>query len=215
MSNFNEVKGDANVARTGYFGRRANQGLTFVPPLAAPHFLHANSHWWNRLQTDGSGPQIVHLPDPSTIPNGWEVVIQNDSMDDNLIIQKFNATYVETIPPRRAITTILIDAAVPGGEWYLDGVIELHEEVSFNDTDWLSNQILIIAQGTPGAGEVGPHRLPIGGTYSVTVWQDLPASNARIVGVSTYVDRNTGVVRMVKAGKTQPFSGKIFLCARL
>lgn len=210
-----DFKGDIHVARTAQIGRRANQGLAFIPPLVAPCFLHAHSHWWNRIQTDGTGPQIVHLPDPAFLINGWAVVVQNDSVSDVLIIQKFNGTYLESVPPGRAMDFTLIDASVPGGQWYVDGVIELHEEVLFDVADWLNNQIFIIAQGSPGAGEVGPHRLPIGSTYSITVWQDLPGSNARIVNIATYVDRLTGKIRLLKAGAAPEFSGRVFLCARL
>jgi hypothetical protein len=210
-----DFKGDIHVARTGQFGRRANQGLTFVPPLAAPYFLQPHSHWWSRLQTDGLGAQIVHLPDPAGILNGWATVVQNDSASDDLIIQKSTGAYVETIPPGRAMDFTLIDATVSGGQWYSDGVLELHEEVLFDVGDWLGNQIFIIPQGVPGAGEVGPHRLPVGGTYSVTVWQDLPGSNARVVNVSLYVDRSTGRIRLLKAGGAPEFSGRAFLCARM
>lgn len=210
-----DFKGDIHVARTGQFGRRANQGLTFIPPLAAPYFLQPHSHWWNRLQTNGLGAQIVHLPDPAGILNGWATVVQNDSASNDLIIQKSTGAYVETIPPGRAMDFTLIDATVPGGQWYSDGVLELHEEVLFDVGDWIGNQIFIIAYGVPGAGEVGPHRLPVGSTYGITVWQDLPGSNARIVNVSTYVDRSTGRIRLLKAGGAPEFSGRVFLCARM
>lgn len=210
-----EIKGDIHVARTGQFGRRANQGLTFIPPLTAPYFLQPHSHWWVRLQTDGTGPKVIHLPDPATVQNGWAVVLQNDSAENELIIHKSTGVYQETIPPGRAMDFTLIDATVLGGQWYSDGVLELHEEVLFDVGDWLNNQIFIIPQGVPGAGEVGPHRLPIGGAYSVTVWQDLPGSNSRVVHVSTYVERTTGRIRLLKAGGAPDFSGRVFLCARM
>jgi hypothetical protein len=211
-----ETKGDAKVARSGHFGRRANQGLTTYPPIATALYLQPHSHWWNRVQTDGTGSKPVYLPDPSVVDvtNGWVAVIQNDSPFNVIEVLKSNGAFLVAIPPMRALDVILIDETVAGGDWYIDGIIELHEEVSFLATDWVNNQIIIIAQGTPVVGQVGPHGLPVGNTYSINIWQELSASNVREVGVSTYIDKSTGNIRLLKSACVAAFAGSAFLCAR-
>lgn len=211
-----KTKGDARVARSGHFGRRANQGLTTYPPIDVALYLQPHSHWWNRVQTDGTGIKPVYLPDPNTIDvaNGWVAVVQNDSISDTIEILKCDGSFLINIPPRRAIDVILIDEFVVGGEWYIDGVIELTEEVNFLATDWLNNEIFVISHGVPVPGQVGPHRLPVGNTYSIIIWQQMSASNVRQVGVSTYIDKTTGNIRLLKAAGVVPFAGSAFISAR-
>lgn len=212
-----DIKGDINVARTGYFGRRANQGLVTHAPISVSLSLQPHTHWWNRVQTDGTGNKNVLLPDP-TLPemvNGWAVALQNDSLHDSIQVFKSDGTFLLAIPPQRAIEVVLVDSIALGGEWYVEGVIELHNEVSFRATDWDNNQIKIIAQGLPLAGQAGPHRLPIGSTYNVAIWQTLGSFVKQVSVGGVHIDTSTGIITLRKAAATTAFSGYAFIGARL
>ena len=72
-----EVKGDLFVRRTGIFDRRADQALIEPAALAATRSLLRHSHYWQRLTTDDLGVEKVALPDATTLPEGWTVVVDN------------------------------------------------------------------------------------------------------------------------------------------
>jgi len=91
----------------------------------------------------------------------------------------------------------------------------LAKEVTFAAADWAAgtpNQVSIIATGIPGAGEVGPHLLPVTGkAYSVSVYQDGVGSLVLGVDVGLNMDLSTGEIILTKTGLAPAFDGRAII----
>jgi hypothetical protein len=144
-----ETKGDILVKRTGVFERRADQGLITLPALAATYNVLRNSHAWLRTETDDNGAQDVKLPDATTLPLGFQVVIQNTGTVDSLNV-KDNAgnLYKEVMKSHdpefaRAYRFTLVENADAAGLWHVEYLDDAGEVIPrryvkpFNaTTDW-------------------------------------------------------------------------------
>lgn len=91
----------------------------------------------------------------------------------------------------------------------------LAKEITFEVADWgagTANTIRIIASGIPGAGEVGPHELPVEGkAYAVTVFKDGVGALTIGVDVGVEIDLGSGLITLTKAGLAAPFDGRAII----
>jgi hypothetical protein len=71
-----------------------------------------------------------------------------------------------------------------------------------------ANQITIIRTGSPGAGQIGPHNLPLASSYVVQVFRD---SDNTLVDTGAKVDPVTGNVTLSKTGLGAAFNGRVIL----
>jgi len=86
-------------------------------------------------------------------------------------------------------------------------------EVTFVAADWASgtaDEVSIIATGTPGAGEVGPHGLGIG-AFAVSVFEDSGGSLTIGVDVGLEINLDTGLVKLLKAPRADAFAGRAII----
>lgn len=67
----------------------------------------------------------------------------------------------------------------------------------------------IIQSGIPGPNEIGPHAMPLGMGYSVTVFQNHPLDVIKEVNLTILIDKTTGIITCWKAGRTPAFSGRV------
>lgn len=136
-----EVKGDLKVCRTLDVARRANQGLRNETITGAEQ-LEIHSHYWQRL--DSVAAQDVILPDATTLPLGWSIVVE--ALTSNKLVKTFDDTtpvLLKTVTPDRAYEITLVDNGTQAGEWYLnfleeaDTLATARFTATFNaTTDW-------------------------------------------------------------------------------
>lgn len=89
-------------------------------------------------------------------------------------------------------------------------------EVTFDAADWgagATNAVVIPPEEPLGPGEVGPHTLPVGRGYAVSVFRDDGAFVSLGVDVEVEVNRASGVVTLYKAPLAPAFSGRAILTA--
>jgi hypothetical protein len=82
---------------------------------------------------------------------------------------------------------------------------------TFTSSDWTSgtpHEITILTSGVPGAGEIGPHLLPVEDIYVVQVAID---STDEIVDVSTEFNTITGDIILRKAPVSPNFDGRVII----
>ena len=81
-------------------------------------------------------------------------------------------------------------------------------EIFFTAQDWRNKNFLrIIRTGIPGANEVGPHNLPVGG-YIINIYQNNGNIDLKHVLTDILIDRTTGTITLWKSGQVIPFSGR-------
>jgi hypothetical protein len=98
----------------------------------------------------------------------------------------------------------------------IEAAAGLAKQFAFEAADWaagIPNRITVIATGTPGAGELGPHELPTGGTYHVSVFKEDGTPVAIGVDTEVEVSLTTGDVTIIKTGISTPFKGRIVISA--
>jgi hypothetical protein len=84
-----------------------------------------------------------------------------------------------------------------------------YSQIPFTAEDWRGlNYLKIIQSGIPGLNEIGPHAMPLGMGYSVTVFQNLD-HNIKKVDTVVLVDQNTGAIIFWKTSRTPAFSGRV------
>lgn len=84
---------------------------------------------------------------------------------------------------------------------------------AFTAADWatgVSNEITIIRTGALGAGEIGPHSLPLDDIYLIQVIRDL---TDEVVDVGIEVDPITGNITLTKTGLGTDFDGRVIIIA--
>jgi hypothetical protein len=85
-------------------------------------------------------------------------------------------------------------------------------EVAFFVADWVNHQIDVIPAGVPGAGQIGPHTLPVlGKEYVVSVYKTVGVNLRKPVGLDILVNIATGVVSLRKAPLAAAFDGVVTL----
>ena len=138
-----EIKGDLDVCRTVNAGRRVNQGFDAQNINTALN-LDLHSHYWQRIGNLGSGEII--LPDATTLPNGWAVVVDVPSTSNSMDVKTYDAVtpvLEKTIEPGRAYMFTLINNGTDEGTWHINFLEESDQVASpryvdnFNaTTDW-------------------------------------------------------------------------------
>ena len=111
------IKGDLEVCRT-IDARRVNTGL-ISKTITATEQLDIHSPNWHILEA--ATPQGVNLPDASTLPLGWEVVVQAGT--STLNVNTFDATSpapLNNVQPGTAYKYTLVDNGSGAGTWYLN-----------------------------------------------------------------------------------------------
>lgn len=141
-----EIKGDLRVRRLIDADRRVNQGMTTPAVLTAELTLDDIAYWWYRVATDDNGPQDVRLPDATTVPNGWQVVVQNSGNVDAIdVINQTAGTTLKTIAAGSSLAYAftLLDNSTADGVWHINfledssTVVAARYTASFNaTTDW-------------------------------------------------------------------------------
>jgi len=139
-----EVKGDMRIKRSLNVERRVNQG-TISESISAQRNLVLDDYYWLRLSN--SSTQDVVLPDATTLPLGWQVVVDVPTASVSSVNVK---TYHLTVPvllkniqPSRAYEMTLVDNSTSAGVWHknfleeADLVPSLRYLHNFNNTtDW-------------------------------------------------------------------------------
>lgn len=96
----------------------------------------------------------------------------------------------------------------------IEAKMGLAKDFAFTASDWSSgtvNEIEIIREGIPGAGQLGPHEFPLGVAYSVSVFES--GGSPVIIGTDTEVQINidTGSITLRKAPLGPNFSGRVII----
>jgi hypothetical protein len=82
-------------------------------------------------------------------------------------------------------------------------------EITFTAQDWRGlNYLKIIPAGVKGNNEIGPHYLPKR-SYMVTVHKSMGSDVYKEVGVTTTVDKSTGIITFWKSSIVPAFSGRV------
>ncbi len=92
------------------------------------------------------------------------------------------------------------------------------KQFTFAAGDWAAgaaNRITVKATGVPGPGELGPHELPTGGAYHVSVFNSTGAPITVGVDAEIEIALATGDVTIKKAGLATPFAGRVVISSAL
>jgi hypothetical protein len=85
-----------------------------------------------------------------------------------------------------------------------------YSQIPFTAADWRGlNYLNVIQSGITGLNEIGPHAMPLGMGYSVTVFQNLPSNIIKQVNLTILIDETTGIITLWKSGITPAFSGRV------
>lgn len=120
-----EFKGDIEIVRTGVFGRRADQGLNADTITGDETSLVRHSAYWQSLSAEND--QDVNLPDATTLPNGWEVVIHATGAADLKVKDDTSADTIGTVESGKASRFTCIDNSDEDGTWYVSSVATSEE----------------------------------------------------------------------------------------
>lgn len=82
--------------------------------------------------------------------------------------------------------------------------------VNFTAANWLGNTLTVIASGTPGAGQVGPHNIPVGNVIHTKV-QMKTGSQYEEVFIESDYDSVTNTILITKSSSVSAFDGAILL----
>lgn len=94
----------------------------------------------------------------------------------------------------------------------LEAALGVAKEFPFTVADWnSSNNLTIIRTGTPIAGQIGPHELPIGRAYHISIFRDTGAPVITGIDIEVQVNLTTGNVTLHKVGLVQPFDGRLII----
>lgn len=113
-----EIKGDLQVCRTINAGRRVNQGLK-TSAITGAEQLEIHSEYWQQISA--VAVQDVILPDATTLPNGWAIVVE--AKTSNLNVKTYDAVTPvlrKTVTPDRAYEFTLVDNGTEAGVWYVN-----------------------------------------------------------------------------------------------
>jgi hypothetical protein len=119
-----EVRGDQNigrdqsVGRTGTFAKRADQGLN-DQTISTSLVLTRHAEYYQLLNATTSNDLVV-LPDATTLPEGWEVVILNDGAVALLVEDDTDTGTYDSIAVGNANRYILLDNGTAGGTWFVE-----------------------------------------------------------------------------------------------
>lgn len=134
-----EIKGDMRVRRTLTADRRVNQGLRTAVITALENF-GVHSSWWQRLSA--AAPQDAVLPDATTLPNGWKIVVEASGASA-ITVQDNGNNDLQEIPTGKAYEVTLLDNGTANGAWHLNyledssQVVAMRYVAAFDGTtDW-------------------------------------------------------------------------------
>lgn len=88
--------------------------------------------------------------------------------------------------------------------------------VSFAFGDWLNNRIVVIASGTPGPGEIGPHN-QTNACMMIQVFKRIEVPSAgsfKEVFIDIIIDKSTNNIILLKAPLGIAFAGKVTIDAK-
>jgi hypothetical protein len=111
-----EIKGDLQVKRTIIADRRVDQGLNAAVIVGAETLVRHSANW---QALSAAGAQDVNLPDATTLPEGWRVVVHANGAAD-LTVKDAAAGTVEVVEAGRAYEFYLIDNSAAAGTWYVN-----------------------------------------------------------------------------------------------
>lgn len=219
-----KLRGDLQVSRdiTSY---RTNQTLV-VENLAANRAVDRYDAWW--LSLDGGGlARTVELPDATTLPLGWEVVVDNesDAAAEDISVRSYDGSFTGTLLK-------LIDAPVPGskpkaykftlrgnatsaGIWYiqsLDDVDNLQAAkyvATFVAADWpaaVSGKRTLTSTQIPGLAAVTHLR----GVNPVYIIQELSGGNYERVLLDAEIMTPAGNLSL-RVTSNDSFDGRVVL----
>jgi hypothetical protein len=118
-----EVKGDLWVRRTGIFDRRADQGL-HAEALSGNRTVVRHDYHWLALNGGAAGRDVT-LPDATTLPLGWRIVIQNTGTTDVLSLKDNGGGALSQVGfVGQTATPVCVEAVLYGnasapGQWFL------------------------------------------------------------------------------------------------
>jgi len=118
-----KVRGDLEVCRT-LTAKRADEALVDETLTGNRQIIRHEAHW--ALLNGGLVDREVELPDATTLPTGWQQVIQNDGATNVINVREFNSTsYTGAIqdtlqPGGIACEFTLLDNSTAAGVWYVN-----------------------------------------------------------------------------------------------
>ena len=113
-----QIKGDITVKRTGIFDRRADQGLA-VQTISGTLTLVRHDAYWQDVTATGA--QDVVLPVATTLPKGWEIVV-NAETGGNLTVVNSAITTIQVVTAGLAAGAFkftCVDNGSAAGVWYV------------------------------------------------------------------------------------------------
>lgn len=142
-----KLRGDLVITREGN-AVRMNEGLD-TEVLAADKALVRFDNAWKAFDAGGA-LRVVELPDATTLPNGWKVVVHNVSTaGEDIEVRDYDGTFTGTlmkailapIAPNDTLAYqfVLIDNATAAGVWY---VIELGDSAQAAAVKFVANFVI-------------------------------------------------------------------------
>lgn len=116
------VKGDLEVCRT-VTSKRSDEQLVDETLAADRAIIRHEAHW--ALFDGGLVDRVIELPDATTLPEGWQQVVQNDGATNSLEIRDYDGTFTGTLLDTQAAGGIaceytLLDNSTAAGTWYIN-----------------------------------------------------------------------------------------------
>ena len=117
-----KIKGDLAVCRTAT-SKRSDEQLVDETLAADRAIVRHEAHW--ALFDGGLADRVVELPDATTLPEGWQIVVQNDGATNNLDVADYDGSFTGTVLQQLeaggiACEFTLLDNSTAAGVWYIN-----------------------------------------------------------------------------------------------
>lgn len=135
-----QIKGDLTVKRTLIADRRVDNGLK-ASVITGAEVLTRHSAYWQSLSA--AAAQDCTLPDATTLPNGWAVVVYASGASTITVKDDTAGDTIKAVPAGEAYQFVLLDNGDADGTWHVvklddPGEVVASRYTSTHDatTDW-------------------------------------------------------------------------------
>lgn len=111
-----QIKGDLTVKRTLIADRRVDNGLK-ASVITGAEVLTRHSAYWQSLSA--AAPQDCTLPDATTLPNGWAVVVYASGAEAITVKDDTTGDTIKAVPAGEAYQFVLLDNSDADGTWHV------------------------------------------------------------------------------------------------
>ena len=170
-------------------------GTTVTLTIASPESFVIN----------GSGGQVIKLPDATTLSNGTDFLFNNNQSSGTVTVQNNSGTTVCTLQSGSYITVILLTNSTAAGTWDYHNLAPTNASWSTNTLSWAGSY----TSGTWNGNAVGVLYGGTGATTKAAANQNLTPATTTISASSIDWTQGNSFYKALSANTTFTFTGAV------